>query len=98
MQHLYKTQLQTYTQKRNLPLPVYTSESTGPSHNCCFKSKVTVAGQTYESPEFFSTLKDAEHAAAKTALISLSSAVDQEVSLLKYLFTVQSLCILINTI
>ena len=98
MRHLYKTQLQKYTQKRNLPLPKYSCESTGPSHNPRFKSKVTIEGQTYESPEIFLTLKDAEHAAAKIALMSLSPAEDQEVSLLKYLFLVQSLCILLNTI
>ncbi|XP_034680699.1 double-stranded RNA-binding protein 1-like [Vitis riparia] len=78
MQHLYKTQLQTYAQKRNLPLPMYSFESIGPSHNCRFKSKVTIEGQTYESPDFFPTLKDAEHAAAKLALMSLSPAGFQE--------------------
>lgn len=96
MQHLYKTQLQTYAQKRNLPLPMYSFESIGPSHNCRFKSKVTIEEQTYESPDFFPTLKDAEHAAAKLALMSLSPAGFQEASLLKYLFPVQSLCTLIN--
>ncbi|RVW90286.1 Double-stranded RNA-binding protein 1 [Vitis vinifera] len=65
---------------------MYSFESIGPSHNCRFKSKVTIEEQTYESPDFFPTLKDAEDAAAKLALMSLSPAGFQEASLLKYLF------------
>ncbi|KAF5475705.1 hypothetical protein F2P56_007481 [Juglans regia] len=71
MQHLYKNQLQNYAQKRNLILPVYSCECEGPPHARRFKCKVTIDGQTYESPEFFSSIKDAEHAAAKFALTSL---------------------------
>ncbi|GMY20268.1 double-stranded RNA-binding protein 1-like [Fagus crenata] len=72
MQHLYKNQLQNYVQKRNLSLPAYSCEREGPPHASRFRCKVTIDGHTYESPEFFSTLKDAEHAAAKVALKSLS--------------------------
>ncbi|KAE8022906.1 hypothetical protein FH972_008667 [Carpinus fangiana] len=72
MQHLYKIHLQNYAQKRNLSLPVYSCEREGPPHASRFKCKVTINGQTYESPEFFATLKDGEHAAAKVALASLS--------------------------
>ncbi|KAM3695840.1 hypothetical protein ACB098_07G164200 [Castanea mollissima] len=71
MQHFYKNQLQNYAQKRNLHVPVYSCEPEGPPHASHFRCKVTVDGQTYESPEFFSTSKDAEHAAAKVALTSL---------------------------
>ncbi|KAL4607102.1 hypothetical protein ACB092_09G150700 [Castanea dentata] len=71
MQHFYKNQLQNYAQKRSLCLPVYSCEREGPPHASHFRCKVTVDRQTYESPEFFSTLKDAEHAAAKVALTSL---------------------------
>ncbi|TQD71655.1 hypothetical protein C1H46_042808 [Malus baccata] len=71
MQHLYKNQLQTYAQKRNLLLPVYSCEREGPPHNCRFKCRVTIDGQTYEGQEFLPTLKDAEHAVAKAALMSL---------------------------
>ncbi|KNA11127.1 hypothetical protein SOVF_138090 isoform B [Spinacia oleracea] len=73
MTHLHKNQLQIYAQKRNLNLPVYISERDGPPHACRFKCKVLLEGKTYESHEFFSTLKDAENAAAKTALMSVSS-------------------------
>ncbi|XP_050214706.1 double-stranded RNA-binding protein 1-like [Mercurialis annua] len=71
VQHLYKTLLQIYTQKRGLTLPEYSCEREGPPHASRFKCKVTVDGKTYESLEFFSTLSKAEHAAAKAALMSL---------------------------
>ncbi|KAJ0080183.1 hypothetical protein Patl1_22819 [Pistacia atlantica] len=76
--HLYKNQLQSYAQKRNLAFPIYSCEREGPPHASCFKCKVTVGGQTYECQEFFPTLKEAEHGAAKVALMSLSSDGVQE--------------------
>ena len=82
MQHFYKNQLQKYAQKRNLCLPVYSCEREGPPHASHFRCKVTVDGQTYESPEFFSTSKDAERAAAKVALTSLVPDGAKEASLL----------------
>ena len=84
MAHLYKNQLQNYAQKRNLKLPVYSSEWEGPPHCMRFKCKVTVDGQTYECPQFFSTLKDAKHAAAEVALMSLSPGGYQEAVLITY--------------
>ncbi|XP_057740817.1 double-stranded RNA-binding protein 1-like isoform X2 [Arachis stenosperma] len=78
MTHLYKNQLQNYAQKQNLPLPVYTSEWEGPPHAMRFKCKVTIDGQTYECPTAFSKLKDAEHAAAEVALLSLLPGGFQE--------------------
>ncbi|KAI9121493.1 hypothetical protein K1719_008526 [Acacia pycnantha] len=77
-QRLYKNQLQTYAQKRNLSLPVYSTEREGPPHASRFKCKVTIDGQTFESLQFFPTLKDAEHAAAKVALMSLTDPGVQE--------------------
>ncbi|KAG6738472.1 hypothetical protein POTOM_058092 [Populus tomentosa] len=71
MQHLFKNQLQTYAQKRNFSLPMYSWERVGPPHASRFKCKVTVNGQTYESQEYFPTLNKAELAAAKAALMSL---------------------------
>jgi len=81
MLHLYKNQLQSFAQKKNLGLPVYSSEWEGPPHAMCFKCKVTIDGHTYESDKLYSTLKDAEHAAAEAALMSLSPGGDQEASL-----------------
>ncbi|XP_057519281.1 double-stranded RNA-binding protein 1 [Amaranthus tricolor] len=77
MGHLYKHQLQIYAQKRKLDLPVYISGREGP-HNLRFKSKVTLEGKTYESPECYSTIKDAENAASKVALMSLTSNITEE--------------------
>ncbi|XP_058105810.1 double-stranded RNA-binding protein 1-like isoform X1 [Magnolia sinica] len=77
MQYIYKSQLQNLAQKRNLSLPVYSSLRDGQPHCLRFKATVMVDGQTFESPDFFSTLREAEHAAAKVALASLSAG-DQE--------------------
>ncbi|XP_048439684.1 double-stranded RNA-binding protein 1-like isoform X2 [Pyrus x bretschneideri] len=71
IQHFHKNQLQTYAQKRNLLPPVYSCEREGPPHNSRFKCRVTIGGQTFEGQEFLPTLKDAEHAAAKAALMSI---------------------------
>ncbi|KAL1197847.1 Double-stranded RNA-binding protein 4 [Cardamine amara subsp. amara] len=72
MDHLYKSQLQTYAMKQNLDIPVYATEREGPPHAPRFRCKVTFCGQTYKTQEFFPTLKSAEHAAAKVALASLA--------------------------
>lgn len=86
MLHLYKSRLQHYAQKQNLTLPVYSSELDGPPHSRRFRSKVTVDGVTYETPEFFSTLKEAEHAAAKVAFESLTlNDIQEDDSLYKTL-------------
>ncbi|XP_010413241.1 PREDICTED: double-stranded RNA-binding protein 4 isoform X1 [Camelina sativa] len=71
MDHVYKGQLQAYALKQNLELPAYVTEREGAPHAPRFRSKVTFCGQTYQSQEFFPTLKSAEHAAAKIALASL---------------------------
>ncbi|XP_008229014.1 PREDICTED: double-stranded RNA-binding protein 1-like isoform X2 [Prunus mume] len=71
IQHLYKNQLQTYAQKRNLLLPVYSCEREGPPHANRFKCRVTVDEHTYEGQDFLPTMKEAEHAVAKVALMSL---------------------------
>ncbi|XP_034209117.1 double-stranded RNA-binding protein 1-like isoform X3 [Prunus dulcis] len=71
IQHLYKNQLQTYAHKRNLLLPVYSCEREGPPHANHFKCRVTIDEHTYEGQEFLPTMKEAEHAVAKVALMSL---------------------------
>ena len=96
MQHFYKNQLQNYAQKRNLRLPVYSCEREGPPHASHFRCKVTVDGQTYGGPEFFSTSKDAEHAAAKIALTSLVPDGAKEASLLFPMAIYITSCILRN--
>lgn len=78
MAHLYKSRLQTYAQKRNIAFPMYACETQGPPHARLFKAQVTIDGKTYDGPEFCTTLKDAEHAAAKVALMALSPDGAQE--------------------
>jgi dsRNA-specific ribonuclease len=92
MTHLYKTQLQIYAQKRNLKLPEYSPEWEGPPHAMRFKCKVTIDGQTFESPKFYPTFKEAEHAAAEIALKSLSPTGIQEASLNHMWLIRYSLC------
>ncbi|XP_019160074.1 PREDICTED: uncharacterized protein LOC109156687 isoform X2 [Ipomoea nil] len=72
IQYMYKNQLQQYAQKQNITLPEYSCEIDGPPHARRFRSKVAFGGRIFESQEFFSTLKEAEQAAAKIALEALS--------------------------
>nr|KAJ0225485.1 hypothetical protein LSAT_V11C100022840 [Lactuca sativa] len=78
MAHLYKSRLQNYAQKKNITFPVYSCEMQGPPHARLFKARVTLDGTTFEGPEFCTTLKDAEHAAAKVAFMALSPDGTQE--------------------
>ena len=96
----YKSQLQIYAQKRGKNLPSYYSTNLGSLHAPLFKSKVTIDGQTFESPKYFRTMKDeAEIAAAKVALMSLpqepsppqQSLVGTFLFLFLFLFTYVSL-------
>ncbi|GKD90866.1 double-stranded RNA-binding protein 2, partial [Tanacetum coccineum] len=54
-----------------LPLKMYVRE--GPDHAPRFKALVNFNGDSFESPNYFTTLRQAEHAAAEVALSSLSS-------------------------
>ncbi|XP_073146084.1 double-stranded RNA-binding protein 1-like isoform X2 [Henckelia pumila] len=76
--HMYKNRLQQYAQKRNFGLPVYTYESEGPPHARRFKSRVSFDGKSYETMEFFPTLKEAEHAVAMIACQMLQIDQSQE--------------------
>uniref|UniRef100_A0ACD5W2F7 Uncharacterized protein n=1 Tax=Avena sativa TaxID=4498 RepID=A0ACD5W2F7_AVESA len=67
----YKSQLQIYAQKRHKVLPLYHTIQIGPPQAMMFKSTVTIDGQTFESPQEYRTIKEAEFAAAKLALMSL---------------------------
>uniref|UniRef100_A0ACD5W5L8 Uncharacterized protein n=1 Tax=Avena sativa TaxID=4498 RepID=A0ACD5W5L8_AVESA len=67
----YKSQLQIYAQKRHKVLPLYHTIQIGPPQAMLFKSTVTIDGQTFESPQEYRTVKEAEFAAAKLALMSL---------------------------
>ncbi|KAL5999349.1 HLA class II histocompatibility antigen, DR beta 4 chain [Asimina triloba] len=77
MQYVHKNQLQVLMQKKNSSPPVYGSIREGQPHAPRFKATVTVDGRTFESPDFFATLREAEHAAAKIALASLSDGIQE---------------------
>lgn len=76
--HVYKSRLQHYAQKKSLALPEYSYEFDGPPHARLFRASVTIDGRSYRTLEYYPTLKDAEHAAAKVALESLSLGEIQE--------------------
>ncbi|KAH6762465.1 hypothetical protein C2S52_019898 [Perilla frutescens var. hirtella] len=76
--HMYKNLLQQHAQKENIVLPVYTPEAEGPPHARRFKSKVFINGKSYETLEYFPTLKEAEQAVAKIACQALSVDLIQE--------------------
>ncbi|KAF7030972.1 hypothetical protein CFC21_042386 [Triticum aestivum] len=78
----HKLQLQMYAQKRGKQLPWYDRIQEGPSHAPQFKSIVTIDGQTFESPQYCHTIKEAEYAAANLALVSLAQEVSSEEQLL----------------
>ncbi|KAL6955602.1 hypothetical protein U1Q18_045703, partial [Sarracenia purpurea var. burkii] len=77
-QHQYKMRLQSFAQRKNLDSPLYSSKREGPPHALQFQATVTVDGFSFDSPGSFRTLKEAEHAAAKVALTSLSLDSFQE--------------------
>ncbi|KAL0742362.1 hypothetical protein Bca4012_083875 [Brassica carinata] len=47
----YKTLIQEIAQKNKYPLPVYTTTSSGPPHDCTFVSTVLFAGKTFKGEE-----------------------------------------------
>ena len=69
---MYKNQLQELAQRSCFNLPSYSCIREGPDHAPRFKATVNFNGDTFESPSFCSTLRQAEHAAAEVALNTLA--------------------------
>lgn len=69
---MHKNQLQELAQRSCFNLPSYACIREGPDHAPRFKATVAFNGETFESPNFCSTLRQAEHAAAEVALNTLS--------------------------
>lgn len=69
---MYKNQLQELAQRSCFNLPSYSCIREGPDHAPRFKATVNFNGDTFESPTFCSTLRQAEHAAAEVALNTLA--------------------------
>ncbi|CAN4119332.1 unnamed protein product [Withania somnifera] len=70
---MYKNQLQELAQRSCFNLPSYVCIREGPDHAPRFKAVVNFNGENFESPHYFSTLRQAEHAAAEVALNALSN-------------------------
>ncbi|XP_076897263.1 double-stranded RNA-binding protein 6-like [Bidens hawaiensis] len=70
---MYKNQLQELAQRSCFNLPSYTCIREGPDHAPRFKAAVNFNGETYESPNYCTTLRQAEHSAAEIALSELAS-------------------------
>lgn len=69
---MYKNQLQELAQRSCFNLPSYACIREGPDHAPRFKATVNFNGETFESPSFCTTLRQAEHSAAEVALAELS--------------------------
>ncbi|XP_073124950.1 double-stranded RNA-binding protein 2-like isoform X2 [Henckelia pumila] len=69
---MYKNQLQELAQRSCFNLPSYTCIREGPDHAPRFKAAVNFNGETFESPSYCCTLRQAEHSAAEVALNALS--------------------------
>ncbi|KAL3693065.1 hypothetical protein R1sor_006716 [Riccia sorocarpa] len=69
---MYKNQLQELAQRSCFNLPAYACIREGPDHAPRFKATVNFNGEIFESPNYCSTLRQAEHAAAEVALNTLS--------------------------
>ncbi|GLT95246.1 hypothetical protein SLE2022_129380 [Rubroshorea leprosula] len=70
---MFKNQLQELAQRSCFNLPAYSCIREGPDHAPRFKATVNFNGETFESPTFCSTLRQAEHAAAEVALNTLAN-------------------------
>ncbi|OVA18077.1 Double-stranded RNA-binding domain [Macleaya cordata] len=70
---MYKNQLQELAQRSCFNLPSYSCIREGPDHAPRFKATVNFNGEVFESPNFCTTLRQAEHSAALVALNSLSN-------------------------
>lgn len=76
----FKPKLQIYAQRKNIGLPTYHSTSVGPPNSLCFRTTVTVGGDSFNSPGGYKTIKQAEDAAAQVALMAFSTEAFQEVN------------------
>ncbi|XBI34540.1 hypothetical protein VPH35_120332 [Triticum aestivum] len=82
----YKSQLRNYAQDLQKDLHLYNTTQTGLHHEPMFKSTVTIDGRTSGSLQEYATKKEAESAAAATALVAMSrSKKDQSKCLWVYM-------------
>ncbi|KAM5582070.1 double-stranded RNA-binding protein 5 [Rosa sericea] len=70
---MYKNQLQELAQRSCFNLPSYSCIREGPDHAPRFKASVNFNGEIFDSPNYCTTLRQAEHSAAEVALNVLST-------------------------
>ncbi|KAK9049958.1 hypothetical protein SSX86_009944 [Deinandra increscens subsp. villosa] len=68
VKEMYKNQLQELVQRSCFNLPSYTCIREGHDHAPRFRATVNSNGKTYESPNYCTTLRQAEHSAAEAVL------------------------------
>ncbi|KAL6545343.1 hypothetical protein OROGR_009217 [Orobanche gracilis] len=90
---MYKNQLQELAQRTCFNLPSYTCIREGPDHAPRFKAVVNFNGETYESPSYCSTLRQAEHSAAEVALNALANCGPTNSLAAKILWARMTLCV-----
>uniref|UniRef100_A0A0D9XNB5 DRBM domain-containing protein n=1 Tax=Leersia perrieri TaxID=77586 RepID=A0A0D9XNB5_9ORYZ len=73
--YVFKSRLQEYAQKANLPTPEYHTLKEGPSHEPLFKSTVVFNNTKYESLPGFFNRKAAEQSAAEVALMDIVKSI-----------------------
>ncbi|KAK8689516.1 hypothetical protein V6N13_088231 [Hibiscus sabdariffa] len=81
---MYKNQLQELAQRSCFNLPSYSCIREGPDHAPRFKAAVNFNGETFRSPTFFYTLRQAQHAAAEVALNTLANRGPSKALLLEF--------------
>ncbi|XP_062010399.1 double-stranded RNA-binding protein 5 [Rosa rugosa] len=70
---MYKNQLQELAQRSCFNLPSYSCIIEGPNHAPRFKASVNFNGEIFDSPNYCTTLRQAEHSAAEVAVNVLST-------------------------
>lgn len=70
---MYKNQLQELAQRSCFNLPSYACVREGLDHAPRFKASVNFNGEIFQCPTYYTTLRQAEHAAAEVALCVLST-------------------------
>ena len=82
----YKSQLRNYAQDLQKDLHLYNTTQSGPHHEPIFKSTVTIDGPTFGSLQEYAIKKEAESAAAVTALVAIRQEAKRSEQMLMVCF------------
>ncbi|XP_051180512.1 double-stranded RNA-binding protein 8 isoform X2 [Lolium perenne] len=73
--YAFKSWLQEYAEKADLPAPEYQTVKEGPAHGPVFRSTVAIDGAKYDSLPGFFNRKAAEQSAAEAALMEILESI-----------------------